>query len=250
MSSRRDRVSTSRLAMTSNSTRPPVRGVSIVMWLRDQRPCLGSRHLGFTCVMTPSRRDHHLPLLAALVAAMVLTGCSSAPMRGGNQGDGNDSGMMGGGSAYRSSVRTCTPPASLAGTRVEVTLGDMGMTKMMSGVAPMGARMRLLASTTEVPAGKVSLVVSNLGWRTHELVVLPLAAGLPAGQRPVGANGEVSEAGSLGEASSSCGANSGEGIISGSAGWTTLTLPAGRYELVCNLPNHYANGMRQAFVVS
>lgn len=200
--------------------------------------------------MTPSRRNHHLLLPAALIAALVLTGCSSAPTHQANQGDSNGSGMMGSGSTYRSSTRTCTPPGSLAGTRVEVTLGDMGMMKMMNGVAPMGARMRLHASTTQVAAGKVSFVVSNLGWRTHELVVLPLAAGVPAGQRAVGANGRVSEAGSLGEASNSCGAGSGEGITSGSAGWTTLTLPAGRYELVCNLPNHYANGMHQAFLIS
>lgn len=158
--------------------------------------------------------------------------------------------MMGSESAYRSSASTCKTPDSLPGTRVDVTLGDMGMTKMMTGDAPIGARMRLLASPTEVPAGKVSFVVSNLGWRTHELVVLPLAAGVPAGKRPVGANGEVREDGSLGEASSSCGADSGEGITSGSAEWITINLPAGRYELVCNLPNHYANGMRQAFVVS
>ncbi len=200
--------------------------------------------------MTPSRRSHRLLSLAPLIAALVLTGCSSEPTRSGNQGDGTGSGMMGNGSAYRSSLSTCSPPAFLAGTRVEVALGDMGMTKMMNGVAPMGARMRLLASTTRVAAGKVSLVVSNLGWRTHEVVVLPLAVGVPAGQRAVGANGRVNEAGSLGEASSSCSADSGEGITSGSAGWTTLTLPAGRYELVCNLPNHYADGMYQAFVVS
>ena len=166
------------------------------------------------------------------------------------QAGGNGATMMGNGSAYRNSVSTCQAPDSLPGTLVEVSLGDMGMTKMMNGDAPMGARMRLLASTTQVSAGKVSFEVSNQGWRTHELVVLPLAAGTPAGQRRVGANGRVSEAGSLGEASNSCGADSGEGITSGSAGWTTLTLPVGRYELVCNLRNHYANGMRQAFVVS
>jgi len=129
-----------------------------------------------------------------------------------------------------------------------VTLGDMGMTKMMSGDAPMGARMRLRTPTTHVPTGKVSLVVSNMGWRTHELVILPLKG--PAGQREVGANGRVSEAGSLGEASRACGPDAGEGITSGSAGWTTITLKPGRYELVCNLRNHYANGMRQALTVS
>ena len=28
-------------------------------------------------------------------------------------------------------------------------------------------------------------------------------------------------------------------------GWVTLQLTPGRYELVCNLKNHYANGMYQ-----
>lgn len=196
--------------------------------------------------MTPTSGKRRLLPLTTLLVAAVLTGCSSSP----THDAGNSSGMMGSGSSYRSSARTCKPPASLAGTRVEVTLGDMGMTRMMSGTAPVGAHMRLLASTSRVPAGRVSLVARNLGWRTHELVVLPLAAGVPAGQRHVGADGRVSEAGSLGEASSSCGADAGDGITAGSAGWTTLTLPAGRYELVCNLRNHYADGMRQALVVS
>src|SRR5664280_1807138 len=32
-------------------------------------------------------------------------------------------------------------------------------------------------------------------------------------------------------------------------GWMTLQLPAGRYELVCNLPGHYAAGMRALLIV-
>lgn len=188
--------------------------------------------------------------LIATLGGLALTGCSSTSTTSQGHGGDGGSGMMGDGSSYRSSTRTCSTPDSLPDTQVKVTLVDMGMTKMMGGVAPMGARMRLLASTTQVPAGNVSLVVSNRGWRTHELVVLPLGAGVAAGERVVGSNGRVSEAGSLGEASRSCGPDSGEGIPSGSAGWTTITLAPGRYELVCNLRNHYANGMRQAFVVS
>jgi uncharacterized cupredoxin-like copper-binding protein len=197
----------------------------------------------------PRQMVRTLALLATL-GGLVLTGCSSTSTTSkGHAGDGG-SAMMGDGSSYRPSTRTCSPPDFLPGTQVKVTLVDMGMTKMMGGVAPMGAQMRLLATTTQVPAGKVSLVVSNRGWRTHELVVLPLGAGVAAGQRVVGSDGRVSEAGSLGEASRSCSPDSGEGIISGSAGWTTITLTPGRYELVCNLRNHYANGMRLALVVS
>ena len=181
----------------------------------------------------------------------MLTGCSNNMTNGSGHTNSDDgSAMMGRGSGYHSSSRTCMPPTTLPGTLVQVRLGDMGMKTMMGGVAPMGARMRLRSSTTHVAAGTVTLVVSNLGWRTHELVVLPLAQGVAAGRRVVGPHGRVSEAGSLGEASRSCGPGSGEGITAGSAGWTTLTLPAGRYELVCNLRNHYANGMHQALSVS
>ena len=105
-------------------------------------------------------------------------------------------------------------PQDLPGQQVQVALGDMGMSSMMGGTAPSDARMMLRAWPTSVPAGQVSFVVANLGWRT-------------------------------GEVSASCGADAGEGITSGSAGWTTLRLPPGRYELVCNLPNHYAAGMYQ-----
>lgn len=199
--------------------------------------------------MNPSLRGRRVLGLTAILAGLVTTGCSGTSTSGSHQGSSGGSGMMGGETGYRSSNRTCSTPESLPGTRVNITLGDMGMSRMMNGDAPMGARMRLRASTTHVSTGKVSLVVSNLGWRTHELVILPLGMG-PAGQRVVGSNGLVSEAGSLGEASRSCGPDAGEGIPSGSAGWTTITLNPGRYELVCNLRNHYANGMRQALVVS
>ena len=58
-----------------------------------------------------------------------------------------------------------------------MTLADMGMTQMMGGTAPPGAHMMLRAVPATVPAGKASLIAQNRGWRTHELVILPLAAG-------------------------------------------------------------------------
>ena len=67
-----------------------------------------------------------------------------------------------------------------------------------------------------------------------------VAAGAAAGQRVPGVDGKVAETGSLGEASHSCGSGPGDGIASGTVSWTTLT-PPGRYELICNLPNHYAD---------
>ncbi len=155
--------------------------------------------------------------------------------------------MMGG---QQTADLFCAAPDTLPGTRVTVGLGDVGMTGMMMGDAPTNAPMQLVAQPASVPAGKVSFVVENRGWRLHEVVVLPLAKGESAGQRVVGSDGKVDEAGSLGESSTTCASGSGEGIASGAVGWVTVTLAPGRYELVCNLTNHYANGMRQEIVVT
>ena len=127
-------------------------------------------------------------------------------------------------------------------------VGDMGMTMKMGGDAALGQMLR--AVPAQVPSDQVSFVVGNMGWRTHELVLLPLGPGQDAGERVPGTNGRVDETGRLGEASAPCAAGSGEGIKSGTVGWMTLNLPAGRYELLCNLRNHYANGMRQLLVVT
>lgn len=151
----------------------------------------------------------------------------------------------------------CAAPA-LPGRVVQVVLTDMGRMPggpgqgggMMGGPGPgSGAMMRVLARPATVPAGTVSLRVFNTGALTHELVVLPLGAGQPPGNRVVGPDNTVSETGSLGEASATCGAGHGDGIAPGAASWVTLTLRPGRYELICNLPGHYGRGMYTALDV-
>lgn len=151
--------------------------------------------------------------------------------------------MMGG-----AAPAACATP-SLPGTIVHVTLMSMG-SPMMGGPMMGGRTMRLLPDRTTVPAGTVSFVATNASPITHELVVLPLASGQPVGDQPVGADNTVSETGSLGEASKACGAGHGDGITAGSAGWVTLDVAPGRYELVCNLPGHYAAGMYAPLTVS
>ena len=205
--------------------------------------------------MNPIARRYLLGTAAA--ATLTLAGCAGTattataatqPGDGGMMGGGG--GMMGGTSDYHLSSATCAAPGSLPGSTVTVTLADMGMTQMMGGTAPLGSQMMLRAAPATAPAGQISLVASNLGWRTHELVILPLADGAAAGHRVPSADGKVDETGSLGEASSSCAAGAGDGITSGAVGWTTVTLAAGRYELLCNLQNHYADGMYQELVVN
>ena len=114
----------------------------------------------------------------------------------------------------------------------------------------MGGRMVLRSDRLDVPSGTVSLRLTNAGGVDHELVVLPLAGGKQIGGREVSADGTVEESDSLGEASRTNGPGAGDGIAPGPAGWVTLDLAPGRYELVCNLPGHYAAGMYTLLVVS
>ncbi len=182
-------------------------------------------------------------LVVSLVTAVVLlVGSVTAAAAWGGLGRSNAAAGRSGWGAMMGGQAAVSVP-QLAGTTVHVTAVDMGA--MMGG-----GRMNLVLDRTSVPAGTVSLVLSNAGWRTHELVVLPLAAGQQVGTRPVGADGTVDESGSLGEASRSDGAGAGDGIQSGAAGWTTIDLPAGRYELICNIPGHYAAGMYAELTVS
>lgn len=213
-------------------------------------------------MITPARRAFAAVPLAGL-GLLILTGCGLAtdvtngpvnPMMGGvgrastATGSGSshapvNGGSMMGGRSMMGSTATCAAPGNLAGSVVDVRLADMGM--MTSGVdpAPLGIPMRLRTSTTNVPAGQISFVATNVGTRTHELVILPLATGQQAGALTPDADGKVSENGSLGEASAACASGAGDGITLGTTGWVTLTLAPGRYELVCNEPNHYADGM-------
>jgi uncharacterized cupredoxin-like copper-binding protein len=193
-------------------------------------------------------------LVVSALAGLAVAGCGSLSSHGaGMMGDGGqstDAGMMSGARGYHFARATCSPPRSLPGHVIDVTLADRGMTRMMGGTAPMGAQMTLRTSAATVSAGQISLVASNRGWRTHELVILKLAPGATAGRRVPASDGKVAETSSLGEASRSCGSRAGDGITSGSVGWTTLTLAPGRYELICNLPNHYTDGMYEQLIVT
>ena len=182
-----------------------------------------------------ARRGRALVVAAAIVVLAVVSTFAIAAATGGLR-------------HRHVAASSCVVPR-LPGTVVNVSLIDMsGMGGMMNGGQSSWrtwrpGMMRVVASPGTAAAGTVSLQVTNTGVITHELVVLPLAAGQRIGARVVGADGKVDEAGSVGEVSSSCGASAGEGLTAGGTGWTTLTLPAGRYELVCNLPGHYAAGM-------
>jgi uncharacterized cupredoxin-like copper-binding protein len=141
----------------------------------------------------------------------------------------------------------CTAP-SLKGSVVRVTVTNMGPAST-NGMMGTGA-MSLRADHATVSSGTVSFLVSNVGSRTHELILLPLDGSALAGGRALGGDSRVDESSSLGEASASCAAGGGDGILPGTSGWVTLTLAPGRYELLCNLPGHYAAGMYTQLTVN
>jgi uncharacterized cupredoxin-like copper-binding protein len=179
---------------------------------------------------------------------------------------------------------SCAPPQP-AGTVVNVSLRNMGGTRMggsmMGGTHAMmgndarrpgnsrdpllgngqgmmsgnengtmpGGAMGLTIDRSSVHSFTVSFVATNDGSIAHELVILPLAGSQAAGSRPISSDNEIDETDSLGEASATCAAGAGSGIASGAAGWVTLTLEPGRYEVVCNLPGHYAAGMYRELTV-
>lgn len=151
----------------------------------------------------------------------------------------------------RSAADQPGPKPDVSGTVVDVVAMDMGGRQMMGRSGGwMGGTMLLRSNRVEVPAGTVTLRLENAGTVKHELIVLPLADGQRVGQRPVGADGTVDETDSLGEASQTDGAGAGEGIDPGGTGWVTLELAPGRYEIACNIEDHYAAGMYTLLVVS
>ena len=86
------------------------------------------------------------------------------------------------------------------------------------------------------PAGKVTFVLTNTGKLTHEFVVVKTAK--PAGGLLKG--GEADETGAAGEVAD---------LKPGQTKKLTLTLKAGHYALLCNLPGHYRAGQLADFYV-
>jgi uncharacterized cupredoxin-like copper-binding protein len=179
-------------------------------------------------------------LVFGIAATIILSGLSLAAVGGG-------------GSPFRFGYRansSCTTP-NLSGTVVNALLTNMGGPMMGLGNGMMyGGAMRLSTDHATVAHGTVSFLVTNGGSISHELVLLLLPESQIVGTRPIGGDGKIDEAGSLGEASNTCSEGAGQGILPGASSWVTVTLAPGRYEVVCNLPGHYAAGMYSQLTVS
>jgi uncharacterized cupredoxin-like copper-binding protein len=93
---------------------------------------------------------------------------------------------------------------------------------------------------TSVPAGPVTFSIVNTGYLPHELIVLQTS--VPQDQLPLSTSDPkmVQTPGQVGAASN---------IAPGATATLSLNLAAGPYVLICNIENHYKDGMHVALTV-
>jgi uncharacterized cupredoxin-like copper-binding protein len=115
--------------------------------------------------------------------------------------------------------------------------GSASASGSATGVTVKLKEFKILPSATTVKAGKVAFTVTNVGKINHEMVVMK--SNLPPGKLPVNAHHRVPEKGVVGEAGD---------IHPGQTKKVTLSLPPGKYVLLCNIAGHYAAGQRSGFV--
>jgi uncharacterized cupredoxin-like copper-binding protein len=96
---------------------------------------------------------------------------------------------------------------------------------------------------SSAPAGDVTFEVTNDAAQIHEFVVLQ--TDLAADALPTDDAGDVNEAGDPGIVL----VDEIEDIEGGATPTLAVTLDAGSYVLICNLPGHYSQGMHTAFTV-
>jgi uncharacterized cupredoxin-like copper-binding protein len=129
------------------------------------------------------------------------------------------------------------------GSRWSWGRGMMGGWGMMNGGSGMMGMMSIRIDQPTIKSGSVHFNVINWSRATvHEMIIVAVDsvdASLPYDY----ASGKVSEEQikSLGEVSE---------LKANATGSLDVTLPAGHYLLICNVPGHYASGMAEALTVN
>jgi uncharacterized cupredoxin-like copper-binding protein len=131
--------------------------------------------------------------------------------------------------------RTAFEAKTTAPAPVSVSTPTPGATQAVRAVTVDEGEMYLHPSATELKTGVVSFVVTNEGSIHHEFVIVTGDPTGTKGDEP----GRVSEGNHIG------GDNGPEigDIAPGQTKVLTVTLAAGTYTTMCNLPGHYAAGM-------
>jgi hypothetical protein len=91
-------------------------------------------------------------------------------------------------------------------------------------------------------AGKVTFTMTNYGSTIHEMLVTKTDIAL--GQIPLGSDGKFNE-----DSPDSKVVDEISEFDPGTTKSATFNLPPGKYQLVCNVPNHYKDGMYLAFEI-
>ena len=130
-----------------------------------------------------------------------------------------------------------TSAASSAATCDEISPAAMG------GVEATEKDFEIALSPSQAPAGDVTFDIKNEGPQTHEFVVFK--TDLSPESLPLNDDGTVDE-----EGKGVTHIDEVEDVASCSAESLVVSLKTGSYVIICNLPGHYASGMRTAFTVT
>ena len=121
---------------------------------------------------------------------------------------------------------------------VLVVVGPVGASGTKTLVTVRLKEFKVLPSSVTAKRGAVAFAVKNVGKVDHELVVLK--TNVAPSKLPV-KKGKAAEPGRVGRVGP---------IKPGASRTLTLTLRAGKYVLLCNLPGHYLAGQRIGFRVT
>ena len=112
--------------------------------------------------------------------------------------------------------------------------GGIGVTEADYSVTP---------AETSAPAGELTFDITNDAEQTHEFVIFK--TDLAPDALPVNDDGDVDE-----EGEGVTHIDEIEDITGGSTQSLTVSLDAGNYVFICNLPGHYKQWMHTAFTVT
>ncbi|HZQ57979.1 MAG TPA: sulfocyanin-like copper-binding protein [Acidimicrobiales bacterium] len=127
------------------------------------------------------------------------------------------------------------PAAPAAVAPAAATASTLGVTLHDFAVTP---------DVQSVPAGLVTLKVTDRGPTAHELLIFQ--TDLAPDKLPLGTDGRVDEEGDGVQKVF----DSGDNIDVGKTKTFNIALAAGNYVMICNLPGHYKLGMHTAFKVT
>ncbi|HET7236974.1 MAG TPA: plastocyanin/azurin family copper-binding protein [Actinomycetota bacterium] len=113
------------------------------------------------------------------------------------------------------------------------------------GEADMSVTLRddaITLSPEAVAPGPLTLEASNEGTKIHEFEVFAVPDGVDANALPV--EGDTAPADEMLQVIDEV-----EDIAPGTSASLSVSLDPGSYAVICNLPDHYANGMHTTFTV-